>query len=88
MVLPITQDCPGPVICQPAGIPRTDPGYTHPFPVCLMLTAFLDIPLSPQMQLLFLISRYLSLHLQLLEYDNVRMVFFCISADCPGDLPR
>ena len=45
---------------------------THPFPVCLMLTAFLDIPLSPQMQLLFLISRYLSLHLQILEYDNVR----------------
>ena len=88
MVLPITQDCPGPVICQPAGIPRTDPRYTHPFPVCLMLTAFPDIPLSPQMQLLFLISRYLSLHLQILEYDNVRIVFFCISADCPGDLPR
>ena len=55
MVLSISQDYPRPIICQTAGIPRTGPGYMHPFPVCLMLTALLDIPFSPQMQLLFLI---------------------------------
>ena len=27
-----------------------DPGYPHPFPVCLMFTTLLDISFSPQVQ--------------------------------------
>ena len=39
----------------------------------------LDIPLSPQVQFLFFLSRYLPLHLQILEHDHICMVFFRIS---------
>ena len=32
---------------------HADPGYPHPFPVCLMFTTLLDISFSPQVQFLF-----------------------------------
>ena len=38
-----------------------------------MLTAFLDIPFSPQMQFLFFLSGYLSLHFQILEYAHMKL---------------
>ena len=46
-----------------------------------MFTASLDIPLSPQVQFLFFLSGYLSLHFQILEYDHICMVLFCIFYD-------
>ena len=65
----ISRSCyrPGTIISQSAGIPCTDPGYR--FPVCLMFTASLDIPLSPT-GAGFCFPRYLSLHLQMLEHDH------------------
>ncbi len=41
-----------PITGKSAGIPRTDPGNPHPSAMCLMFTSFLDIPFSPQVQLL------------------------------------
>ncbi len=67
-----------------AGIPCADPGYPHLFSVCLMFTASLDIPLSPQVQFLFFLSRYLPLHLQILEHDHICMVFFAYLTIAPA----
>jgi len=53
---PVPHDRSRTIIRKSAGIPCTDSGYTYPFPVRLMLTAFLDVPFSPQMQLLLLFS--------------------------------
>ena len=75
-----------PITGKSAGIPRTDPGYPHPSTMRLMFTSFLDIPFSPQMQLLFLSSGYLSFCFQILKHDHIRMVFFCISCDCSCNL--
>ena len=69
------------IIRKPACIPCTDSGYAHSFSVCLMFTTLLDIPFSPQMQFLLFLSRYLPLHLQILEHDHIRMVFFGIFYD-------
>ena len=79
VIFPVTCYRPGTIISQSAGIPCTDPGYPHLFPVCLMFTASLDIPLSPQVQFLLFLSRYLPLHLQILclflRDDHVFLVF-------------
>ena len=80
MIARITDNCSWAIIGKPAGIPRTDSGYAHPSPVRLMLTSFFDIPFSPQMQLLFLSSRYLSFCFQILKNDHIRMLFFCTSS--------
>ena len=53
----------------------------------LMFTSFLDIPFPPQMQLLFLSSRYLSFCLQVFENNYICMVLFCIFCDCSCNLP-
>ena len=79
VIFPVTCYRPGTIISQSAGIPCADPGYPHPFPVCLMFTTLLDISFSPQVQFLFFLSRYLPLHLQILEHDHICMVFFRIS---------
>ena len=79
VIFPVTCYRPRTIISQSAGIPCTDPGYPHLFSVCLMFTASLDIPLSPQVQFLFFLSRYLPLHLQIFEHDHICMVFFRIS---------
>ena len=75
-----------PITGKSAGIPRTDPGNPHPSAMRLMFTSFLDISFSPQMQLLFLSSGYLSFYFQILKHDHIRMVFFCISCDCSCNL--
>ena len=74
MIFPVTCYHPGTIISQSAGIPCTDSGYPHPFPVCLMFTTLLDISFSPQVQFLLFLSRYLPLHLQILEHDHICMV--------------
>ena len=79
VIFPVTCYHPGTIISQSAGIPCADPGYPHPFPVCLMFTTLLDISFSPQVQFLLFLSRYLPLHLQILEHDHICMVFFRIS---------
>ena len=86
MIFPVTCYLPGTIISQSAGIPCADSGYPHPFSVCLMFTAFLDIPFSPQMQFLFFLSRYLPLHFQIFEYDHICMVFLCIFYNRTCDL--
>ena len=86
MIFPVTCYHPGTIISQSAGIPCTDPGYPYPSPMCLVFTSFLDIPFSPQVQLLFLSSGYLSFCFQILKHDHIRMVFFCISCDCSCNL--
>ena len=82
MVSRITDNCSGPIIRKPAGIPRTDPRYPHPISMCLMFTAFLDISFSPQMQFLFLSPGYLSFCLQVFEDNYICMVLFCIFCNC------
>ena len=62
-------------------------GYTHPFPVCLVPIPLLDILLSPQMQLLLLLSGYLPMHFQMLKHNQVCMALLRIVYDCPCDLP-
>ena len=62
-------------------------GYMHPFPVCLVPTPLLDILLSPQMQLLLLLSGYLPMHFQVLKDYHVCMALLRIVYDCPCDLP-
>ena len=82
MVSWITDNCSSSIIRKPAGIPRTDPRYPHSISVCLMFTAFLDIPFSPQMQFLLLSPGYLSFCLQIFENNYICMVLFCIFCDC------
>ena len=87
MVSWITDNCSGSIIRKPAGIPCTDPRYPHSVSVCLMFTAFLDIPFSPQMQFLFLFPGYLSFYIQVLEDNYICMVLFCIFCNCSCNLP-
>ena len=78
----ITDNCSWTIIGKkPAGIPRTESGYVHLSPVRLVLTSFFDIPFSPQMQLLFLSSRYLSFCFQILKNDHIRMFSSAILAE-------
>ena len=87
MVSRITGNCSCSIICKPAGVPRTDPRYPHPISMCLMFTAFLDIPFSPQMQFLFLFPGYLSFCLQVFEDNYICTVLFGIFCDCSCNLP-
>ena len=52
--------------------------------MCLMFTSFLDIPFSPQMQLLFLSSGYLSFYFQILKTITSAWFSFAYPVTAPA----
>ena len=53
-----------------------------------MFTTLLDISFSPQVQFLFFLSRYLPLHLQILEHDHICSVDLVINTDAVCTIMR